>query len=315
MGRKKNNRAFQNSLLTYYFLISTAMTKTPEYSRIIAGTMTWGQWGKGFNRNEVADLITYCHDIGISTFDHADIYGGYTTEAEFGEGFLSSKIKRENVQFISKCGIQFDAEARPNKVKHYDYSRKYISESVERSLRNLKTEYLDLLLLHRPSPLLDPDEVSEAILKLLKEGKIKNFGVSNFTPSEIGMLETRFPVSANQVEFSLTTNDVLYDGTLDDCITNKRMAMSWSPLGSYFKKKDVQIKRIQKVMGPLMKKYAVSADQLLLAWVLKHPAKVYPVIGTATKSRLKDAQRATEIELELQDWFILLEASQGQEVP
>jgi predicted oxidoreductase len=129
------------------------------------------------------------------------------------------------------------------------------------------------------------------------------------------MLETSVPVSANQVEFSLTANEVIYDGTLDDCIANKRMAMSWSPLGSYFKKENLEVKRIQKVITPLMEKYDASADQLLLAWILKHPAKVYPVVGTATKSRLKDALRATEIKLELQDWFMLLEASQGQEVP
>ena len=291
------------------------MINNARYSRIIAGAMTWGQGGQGFNHEEVSDLIKYCLDIGITTFDHADIYGGYTTEADFGVGFKHSRVKRENVQFISKCGIQLDAEARPNKVKHYEYSRDYIMWSVERSLKNLQTDYLDFLLLHRPSPLLEPDEISEVISRLVKEGKIKNFGVSNFTPSQIAMLETSVTVAANQVEFSLTANDVMFDGTLDDCIANKRMAMSWSPLGSYFKEKNPQVKRIRKVINPLMEKYDASVDQLLLAWILKHPSKVYPVVGTATKSRLKDALRAMEIELELQDWFMLLEASQGQEVP
>ena len=291
------------------------MLKNSTYSRIIAGAMTWGQWGKGFNHKEISDLIVYCLDIGITTFDHADIYGGYTTEADFGDGFKSSGIKRENVQLISKCGIQFDAAARPNKVKHYDYSVDYIVWSVEQSLKNLGTDYLDLLLLHRPSPLLEPDEISEAIAQLIKEGKIKNFGISNFTASQIAMLETTVNVTANQFEFSLTANDVMYDGTLDDCKSKKRMAMSWSPLGAYFKEDNPQIKRIQKVIHPLMEKYDASEDQLLLAWILKHPAKVYPVVGTATKSRLKDALKATEIELELQDWFRLLEASQGHEVP
>jgi len=139
------------------------------------------------------------------------------------------------VQFISKCGIQFDTKVRSNKVKHYDYSQDYIIESVEQSLKNLKTDYLDLLLLHRPSPLMEAGEISEAISRLTKEGKIKNFGVSNFLPSQIALLETLVPVSANQVEFSLTSNKAMYDGVLDDCTTNKRMAMSWSPLGSYFK--------------------------------------------------------------------------------
>ncbi len=291
------------------------MIKNNSFSRIIAGTMTWGQWGKGFKPKEVSELISFCLDIGITTFDHADIYGGYTTEAEFGKGFAKSGIKRENVEFISKCGIQFDAKARPNRVKHYDYSQKYILASVERSLKSLRTDYLDLLLLHRPSPLLNPDEVLEAVSRLRKEGKIINFGVSNFTPSQIAMLETTVPVTANQVEFSLTSNSAMYDGSLEDCITNNRMAMSWSPLGTYFKETDAKVKRIQKEIRPLMEKYNASADQLLLAWILQHPAKVYPVVGTATQSRLKDAVGATNIELELQDWFILLAASQGKEVP
>lgn len=291
------------------------MKENKRYSRIVAGAMTWGEWGKGFESKEIADLIAYCHDIGISTFDHADIYGGYTTEADFGKGFKNSKVNRESVQFISKCGIQFHAKVRPNKVKHYDYSRDYIVWSVEQSLKNLRTDYLDFLLLHRPSPIMEPDEIFEAISRLIEEGKIKNFGVSNFSPSQIAMLETTVPVAANQVEFSLTSNDVMYDGTLDDCKANKRMTMSWSPLGSYFREKSQQVRRIQKVMNPLMEKYDANADQLLLAWILKHPAKVHPVVGTATKSRLKDAVMATEIEMELQDWFMLLEASQGHEVP
>lgn len=291
------------------------MLQSTNFSRIIAGTMTWGQWGKGFNEKEISDLIAYCLDIGITTFDHADIYGGYTTEADFGKGFKHSSIKREDVQFISKCGIQFDSEARANKVKHYNYSQEYIIKSVEQSLRNLETEYLDLLLLHRPSPLMNPNDIAEAISKLTREGKIKNFGVSNFNSSQIKMLEEDVPVDGNQVEFSLSANQVMYDGTLDDCITNKRMAMSWSPLGSYFKEDDAQVKRIKQVVNPLMAKYGASADQLLLAWILKHPSKVHPVLGTTTKNRLKDALMATQIELELEDWFMLLEASQGNEVP
>ncbi|GAB5474645.1 MAG: aldo/keto reductase family oxidoreductase [Maribacter sp.] len=291
------------------------MMKQTEYSRIIAGAMTWGQWGKGFGSDEISDLIAYCSDIGLTTFDHADIYGGYTTEADFGAGFLRSGVPREKVQFISKCGIQFDSEKRPNVVKHYDYTKAYIIWSVEQSLKNLQTEYLDLLLLHRPSPLMEPDEISEAIASLTKDGKIKSFGVSNFLPSQIALLETSVAVSANQVEFSLTSNEVMYNGILDDCRAKNRMAMSWSPLGSYFKEGTTKEKRIEKAMRPLLEKYNVSADQLLLAWILKHPAQVRPVVGTATKSRLKDALMAMEIDLELQDWFLLLEASQGCEVP
>ncbi len=285
------------------------------YSKIIAGTMGWGSWGKGHSQAEMARLISDCTEFGITTFDHADIYGNYTNEAEFGKAFRESGIDREKIQLITKCGIQKEAVGRGNRIKHYNYSEEYILWSAEQSLKHLQTEYLDLLLLHRPSPLMHPDPIARAINKLKNQGKIKSFGVSNFTASHIAMIESSIPVSANQVEFSLTSPGVMYDGTLDDCITGGRMAMSWSPLGIFFKENNPQTARIAEVIAALSKKYESSADQLLLAWILKHPAKVFPVVGTATVNRIKDAMSATKLQLELEDWFLLLKASQGHEVP
>jgi len=286
-----------------------------SYSKIIAGTMTWGSWGKKLSKEEISHLIGYCVENGITTFDHADIYGGYENEEVFGNGFFHSKVPRERVQLITKCGIQYVCEARDNTVKHYDYSKDYIIWSAERSLTKLKTDYLDLFLLHRPSPLMQPDEIAEAIHHLQKEGKIREFGVSNFSPSQIALLETVIPVSANQVEFSLTAEKLMYDGTFDDCIMHNRTAMAWSPLGSYFRKKNKARKRIKKVMKRLKKKYEADSSQILLAWILKHPSKVHPVIGTTNKERLMASVKATEIDLELEDWFLLLVASQGHKVP
>lgn len=291
------------------------MENTTKNSRIIAGAMTWGQWGKQLSKNEIADLIHHCLEVGITTFDHADIYGGYTNETDFGQGFAQSGITRNKIQLITKCGIQYVCEARRNRIKHYDYSSDYIVWSAEQSLKNLHTDYVDLFLLHRPSPLMHPDEIADAIGKLKKEGKIKEFGVSNFTPVQIAMLETRIPVSANQVEFSLTAEGVMYDGTLDDCLANQRMAMSWSPLGSYFKEINDQTERIKSAVMSMLEKYSATEDQLLLAWIMAHPANVHPVVGTTTKKRLEDANKASEIQLDLEDWFILLEASQGHKVP
>ena len=242
------------------------MINTATYSRIIAGTMTWGKWGKQLATNEMVRLMDHCIDLGITTFDHADIYGDYTNEGQFGKAMAESAIARKNIQLISKCGIQFDAKGRKNIVKHYDYRKNYIIESVERSLKMLKTDYLDLLLLHRPSPLMDPMEIVQAIEPLKKSGKIRQFGVSNFTPSQISVLEKELPVEANQVEFSLTANDVMRDGTLDDCTIHNRLAMSWSPLGSYFKEETQVNKRIKKVLQRFAKKYNATEDQLLLAW-------------------------------------------------
>jgi predicted oxidoreductase len=149
----------------------------------------------------------------ITTFDHADIYGGYTTEAIFGKALLQSKISRDTIQLISKCGIQHTVENRPeNKVKHYDYSKKYIIWSAENSLKNLKTDYLDVFLLHRPSPLLQPDEVAEAVTQLKKEGKILDFGVSNFTSSQTELIREQTNVAFNQIQFSATDFQAMTDG-------------------------------------------------------------------------------------------------------
>lgn len=290
------------------------MQNTPFYSKIIAGTMTWGSWGKQLSTLDMVDLMNYCLELGMSTFDHADIYGDYGTEFDFGKAFAQSGIKRSDIQLITKCGIQM-INHRKNKVAHYQYDSAYIIWSVEQSLKNLHTDYIDLLLLHRPSPLMQPDEIAEAIQKLLDDGKIKKFGVSNFTPFQIAMLETLLSVEANQVEFSLTHDDPMYDGTFNDCIANKRMAMSWSPLGTYFREESQQNSRIKLVMDGLKEKYNVDESQLLLAFILKHPVGIYPVVGTATKERLKASMEAVNINLEIQDWFKLLEASKGEPIP
>jgi predicted oxidoreductase len=162
---------------------------------------------------------------------------------------------------------------------------------------------------------MDPEEIAEAIFQLQKQGKVREFGVSNFTPSQIALLETAVPVRANQIEFSLTSNGPMYNGTLDDLLANRRLAMAWSPLGVYFREDDQRTQRIKKVLGTLEKKYGANENQLLLAWLLRHPAKISPVVGTANAGRLKDAVHAVEMELELEDWFALLAAEQGHEVP
>ena len=277
--------------------------------------MTWGSWGKQLSTAEMIALIRHCVETGVTTFDHADIYGGYTTEGDFGKAWKHSGINRESVQFISKCGIQYVCDARDNRVKHYNYRRDYIIESVTRSLQLLETDYLDLLLLHRPSPLMRPEEVAEAIARLTKEGKIRDFGVSNFTPSQIALIGSAVPVDANQVEFSLTATEPMYNGVLDDCILHDRMAMAWSPLGSYFREKDARKKRLDPVLKRFTEKYDATVSQLLLAWIMKHPAGVLPVVGTTQALRLTESLAAAGIELEDEDWFELLTEAQGHKVP
>ena len=290
------------------------MSKIP-FSKIIAGTMTWGIWGRNCSTEEMTALMHLCLESGISTFDHADIYGGYTTEAAFGKAFSESKINRSDIQLISKCGIQMISENRNNTIKHYSYSKDYIIASAEQSLKNLQTDYLDLLLLHRPSPLMQADEIAEAVEKLKITGKILDFGVSNFSPSQCNLIETKTKINYNQIEFSITNLEPMLDGSLDHMQTNRITPMCWSPLGTVFRKDDEQSQLIQKTANELASKYEVSNDIILLSWILKHPAGILPVCGTADKNRLSKLMQATTFEMELEDWFSLWAASTGNEVP
>jgi len=277
--------------------------------------MSWGKWGKQFSTQEMIAQMYLTLEAGITTFDHADIYGDYTTEQQFGTAFFESGIERESIQLISKCGIQNQGETRDNKIKYYSYSKEYIIWSVEKSIKDLKTDYLDLLLLHRPSPLMHPDEIAAAISELKEQGKILDFGVSNFTPSQVNLINSKTPISVNQIEFSLSQHTAMHNGTLDQILQQEILPMSWSPLGTYFKEQNEANTRIKKVLDNLTKKYNATEDQVLLAWILKHPSKVSPVIGTTNKTRIENAVKALKIDLELEDWFTMLVEYQGHKIP
>ena len=281
-------------------------------SRIISGTMNWGVWGVNHSKKDMCKLISESFDSGINSFDHADIYGGYTTEKSFGDAFVDTGIKREDVFFISKCGIMYPSEKLPIKTKHYDYSEDHIIKSVNNSLGYLQTDYLDCLLLHRPSPLMDINIITNTVEGLIKSGKIKSFGVSNFTANQMDMFKGKVEIIYNQLNLSLTHLDHMYDGTLDYMQANDILPMAYSPLGSYFKEQDGKIK---KVVDKLKNKYGCTDYQLLISWLLKHPSKVYPVIGTTKSDRINKSVDSLKIEIELIDWFELLEASVGKRVP
>ena len=287
-----------------------------HFSKIIAGTMSWGVWGKIFNTNEMQRMIETTVDLGISSFDHADIYGGYTTESAFGTAFSKTGISRSSVQFITKCGIQLVTPNRPNTIKHYDCSKAYIMSSAEASLKQLQTDYLDVLLIHRPSPLMHPYEVMEAIEQLKKEGKINHFGVSNFTPSQMDLIASEVAIAVNQIEFSVVQCQALFDGRLDQMLTQKITPMAWAPLGAIFSEETTpQKKRILDQLESLAAVYNATPDQLMLAWILQHPSRIHPVIGSTNLERIKAASKAVSIHLSTQDWFRILEASQGHQVP
>ena len=287
-----------------------------QLSPIIAGVMNWGLWDKNLNTREMNHLIHLFYENGITSFDHADIYGGYTTETAFGKAWANSKIAREKVQFISKCGIQYIAESRPeNKIKHYDYSKDYIISSVENSLKNLQTDYLDVFLLHRPSPLMRANEIAEAVEKLKADGKILSFGVSNFTASQTALIQSKTEVSFNQIQFSATHYDAMLDGSLDFMELHKIQPMAWNPLGVAFRENTDQTFRLRQLLAKLVEKYGVGADIILLAWVKQHPANILPVAGTINVSRIQQLMKAQTLVLDTQDWFAIWAEPMGHRVP
>ena len=273
--------------------------------------MNWGTWGANHSSDKMSELILSAFNNGINSFDHADIYGGYTTEETFGEAFLKTGINRKNVFYISKCGIMYPSEKLPIKVKHYDYSEKHLIQSVDNSLKYLKTDYLDCLLLHRPSPLMDISEISNTITRLMKENKIRSFGVSNFTVSQMEMFKGKLKISFNQINLSLTNLDSIFDGTLEYMQTNDIIPMAYSPLGQYYKTENSKLK---EVIDIFTKKYNCSDDQLLLSWLIKLPSGVYPVIGTTKVNRINKSLGSLKIDIETSDWFEILEASVGKRV-
>lgn len=277
--------------------------------------MNWGVWDKNLNTSEMANLINVCSENKITTFDHADIYGGYTTEASFGKALTESKISRDKIQLISKCGIKHISENRNTKVKHYDYSKDYIIWSVENSLKNLHSDYLDVLLLHRPSPLMNADEIAEAVEKLKSDGKILDFGLSNFTPSQTDLIRSKTEVSYNQIQFSATDYSAMVNGSLDHMQMNNIRPMAWNPLGTVFRENTDQTKRLKTLLADLVSKYHVGSDTILLSWILQHPAKIIPIAGTVNVARLQQLFKATEFKLEREEWFSIWTESMGNVVP
>lgn len=283
----------------------------------IAGCMRWGKWGANFTTREYRLMIDACLENGISSFDHADIYGDYTTEAEFGEALKEAPSLRTNLRIITKCGIQMVTPNRPtHEIKSYHTSAAHIVKSVEQSLIQFGTDHLDLLLIHRPDPLLNPVEVAGVIDRLKQQGKILQFGVSNFLPQQVDMLAAYTPIEYNQVEISILHLSAFMNGTLDNCLKHQIIPMAWAPLGGGVFTDDTH-PRFRSIIGTateLSTKYECGVNEILIAWLHSHAAGILPVIGTTKIERLIQAKNAAAIHLEREDWFKLWTASTGEEV-
>lgn len=291
----------------------------PYFSRIILGLWRIAD-APAKNKEEIVSLVQGCLQQGISTFDHADIYGGYACEELFGNALRDSSL-RGQMQIISKCGIKLISSQRPDHtIKSYDTSKQHIIASVEHSLKMLRTDYLDLQLIHRPDPLMDPDEVAEAFETLKKDGKVLHFGVSNFTPSQFEMLQSRlnFGLVTNQIEISLLNLDPFTNGQIDHCVQRKISPMAWSPFGggTIFKQDSEAGKRIHTSLQNIGERHNhATVEQILIAWLFKHPSKILAVLGTGKPERIQAVSQAESIQLTREEWFEIWSASTGQEVP
>ncbi len=291
----------------------------PELSRLVQGYWRMLDWQR--STAEHLDFLKAHVDLGITTIDHADLYGDYEVEARFGEVLALEPALREQLQLVTKCGIQLITGRAPERrTKHYDTGPAHITASVERSLANLRTDRLDLVLLHRPDPLLDADAVADTLLRLREAGKVLHFGVSNFTPAQFDLLQSRLPFSlaTNQVEINPLNPAVLFDGTLDDLQQRRVRPMAWSCLagGRLFDDGDEAGRRCRDVLaevGDALGGYGV--DQVAFAWVLKLPSAPLPILGSGKLERLRLAVAATAMDMNTEQWFAILQAARGFEVP
>lgn len=300
--------------------------------------------GGGWDQNPVSkDDVMQAHHVidcalqaGVNLFDHADIYTFGKAEKAFGQVLAERPELREKMYIQSKCGIRFGNENGP---KRYDFSAQWVNDSVDNILTRLNVEQLDVLILHRPDPLMELDEISETLLNIKNSGKAAHFGVSNMNLHQMAYLQSALdaPLIANQIEISLTKLDWLEEGimtgnpdgrdinftagTLEYCRQNNVQIQAWGSMSQgLFSGRDVSghpdnIQKTARLVSELAHKYQVSTEAIVLAWLMRHPAKVQPVLGTTNLDRIKACAQAVNVNLSREDWYALYENARGQEMP
>ncbi|MFW5695581.1 MAG: aldo/keto reductase [Alkalispirochaeta sp.] len=293
-------------------------------SRMIYGCMTLGS--APTDQEHAFAALDAAVEAGFTAFDHADIYGGGASEEVFGTWLAQRRDLRDDILIQSKCGI------RPGDPVMYDFSRQHIVTSVEGILSRLGVEYLDVLLLHRPDPLVEPEEVAHAFDYLFRSGKVRSFGVSNHSPMQIEYLRTALDheLVANQLEISLAHPDIITAGTavnqrepasamragqvIEYCRLNGITVQAWGPLaqGMYSGRQE---HAAASVVAEMAQRYGVSREAIVLAWIMRHPAPILPVIGTTNPARIAACAEADGVILDRTDWYGLLQAVRGTGMP
>lgn len=287
----------------------------PEFSRLVMGYWRLMEWN--MSPRQLASFIEEHLDLGITTVDHADIYGDYQCEAAFGDALRLVPHLRQRMEIVTKCGIATTAKPE-HALGHYITDSDHIIASAEASLKKLATDHIDLLLIHRPDPLMDADDVAEAFQALHKSGKVRHFGVSNFTPAQFTLLQSRVPftLATNQVELSPLHQPLLLDGTLDQLQQLRTRPMAWSCLGGGRLFNDdscqplrLELEAVAQEMG------AETIEQVVYAWVMRLPSQPLPIIGSGRIERVRSAIHALSLTMTRQQWFRIRKAALGYDVP
>lgn len=293
--------------------------KGPQFSELVQGYWRLADWG--MSPQERLSFLKQHIELGITTVDHADIYGGYSCEQLFGEALAIDPSVREQIEIVTKCDINLCSDLVPaRKINHYDTSKQHIVNSVNNSLSRLQIENIDVLLIHRPDVLMDADEVADAFAELKLQGKVNHFGVSNFTPSQFELLQSRLdaPLVTNQVEINPLNFEVAHDGTLDQLQMKRVKPMAWSCLGggAIFSGQSEQQIRVRNELEAIREEVgAQSIDQVIYAWVRRLPANPLPIIGSGKIERVQTAVDALDITLTREQWYRVWVASKGHGVP
>jgi predicted oxidoreductase len=306
-------------------------------SSLVCSRIAYGCWRVGgtWEPTEVTSesreagqrAILAAYEAGFTLFDNADIYCGGEAERIFGKVLKSASGMRERILVATKCGIRPAGTPQPNSPQRYDFSAGHISYSCERSLKRLGIETIDLYMLHRPDYLADPEEIAKAFSQLKAAGKVRYFGISNFRPSLVTALQVAcpMPLVAHQVEISLAKLDAFTDGTLDQCLIEKITPQAWSPLAAGLigggasrllpSQRSYQPEQFLPALDALAKTRGASRTALAIAWLLKHPARIQPIIGSTNPDRIREVAKAADLELNREEWYRLLLAARGEPLP
>jgi predicted oxidoreductase len=288
---------------------------------VTVSRLVYGMWRLGddpdISAAHVQAKIEACLQQGITTLDQADIYGGYTAEAILGGALRAAPSLRDRVEIVTKCDIVAPVGRHSAaRVKYYDTSAAHITASVEASLRDMATDRIDLLLIHRPDPLMDQTETGAALDALVASGKVRAVGVSNFRPWDFTLLQSAMatPLVTNQIELSLNARDAFTNGDLAFLQERRIPPMAWSPLAGGHLRAEANA-ALSARMDAIGQASGTDWTAVAVAWLLHHPARVIPVLGTNTLSRIAAISDALKVPMDRQTWFELYTLAQGHEVP